>query len=323
MIAWAMLLTLITADTQRAWPSHVSETVRPAPRPVAVVNGVTLQSDRLEAAVSALLPMESFHQGVGADKVAALRQKALVQIVEEELQYQDGVKRGITVKDSAVDAALAQVVARYPNRKAFNDALAQSGATLADMRRELRRRLVVSKAHEQQVTARCVVDSGEAQRFFDEHPERFVEPERLHLRAITIGVDPSSGASGWSSARERAEDVRKQLANGATFEELAKKYSTDPSGQKGGDMGLLHRGSLSQGFEAAIASLPVGHPSPVVETIYGYHLVEVIEVLPPRPRSFADVGARLRQDLSVERCESTKDAWTAGLRAAAMVAYPK
>jgi hypothetical protein len=144
MTTWAMLLALIAAAAQQAWPSHVVEASRPAA--VAVVNGVTLRSDRLDAAVSTMLPLESFHQNVSADKVAELREKALVQIVDEELQYQDTVKRGVVVKEAAVAAALSEAMARYASRKAFTDALARAGATLADMRREVRRRLVIQKA---------------------------------------------------------------------------------------------------------------------------------------------------------------------------------
>ncbi len=316
-----MLLALMAAAAQHAWPSHAPET--PRARAVAVVNGVTLQSDRLDAAVGTLLPLESFHQNVSSDKIAELRKKALVQIVDEELQYQDSVKRGVTVKETAVDAALADAIKRYPSRKAFTDALAKSGATLADMRRELRRRLIITRGYEQEVTARCVVSRADANTYFEEHPERFVEPERLHIHAITISVDPSSGAGGWTSGRAKAEEVRAQLLAGASFEDLAKKYSSDPTAQKGGDMGLVHRGSLSQDFEAVTKSLPLGEASAVVETIYGYHIIRVTEVLPPRARSFADVGARLQQDLSAERCASAKDAWTTRLRTAATVTYPQ
>lgn len=319
MATWTLLLALTAATAQRAWPSHAPEA--PPPSPVAVVNGVTLRSDRLDAAVSTLLPLESFHQNVGADKVAQLRKKALVQIVDEELQYQDSVKRGVTVKEAAVDAALAEAVARYKSRKALTEALVRAGATTADLRRELRRRLVIQKGLDQQVSARCGVTRAEAARFFEEHPERFLEPERLHVHAMTFGVDPSSGAAGWSAARALADEVRTQLLKGAPFEELARKHSTDPTGAKGGDMGLVHRGSLSPGFEAVTSSLAPGDPSAIVETIYGYHIVRVTEVLPPRARSFADVAARLQQDLSEERCATTQAAWTAGLRAAATIEY--
>ena len=170
---------------------------------------------------------------------------------------------------------------------------------------------------------RCVVGRAEAQQYFDQHPERFVEPERLHIHAITIGVDPSGGEKAWSAARTRAEDVRRRLADGAAFDAMAKQYSTDSTGPTGGDMGLIHRGSLSQAFEPVAATLATGEVSPVVETIYCYHIIRVTEVLPPRPRSFTDVGARLQQDLTAESCTSARDTWLAGLRASATISYPR
>ncbi len=322
-MTWAVLLVAMAAATQQAWPAHARETGRVAPHPVAVVNGVTLRSDRLEAAVNALLPLESFHQNVNADRVAALRRQALDRIVDEEIQFQDAVKRGVVASGAEVDAALSDTVKRYPSRPAFDAALARSGASLAELRKELRRRLVIDKGYEQQVSSKCGIDRAEAQRYFAKHPDRFVEPEQLRIHAITIGVKPSGSEADWSSARTRAEDVRRQLAHGADFEDLAKRFSTDPSGPKGGDMGLVHRGSLSQDFETATASLAAGEISPVVETIYGFHLIRVTAILPPRARSFADVGDRLQADLSAERCVAARETWIKGLRAAAAIEYPR
>jgi hypothetical protein len=229
----------------------------------------------------------------------------------------------VTVPESDIDAEFAKNVARYPNRKMFNDALSRANATAAELRQELRRRLLIAKVHDVQVTSRCKVDRTEARRYFGEHPEKFVEPEQLHIFAITVGVDPSSGDAGWKAGKAKADDVRKQLANGASFEELAKKFSTDPSAPTGGDMGVMHRGSLSKGFDSVAEHLAIGEASPVVETIYGYHIIKVTEILPARPRSFDDVGGKLEQDLTDERCTASKDAWISGLRAAATITYPK
>ena len=84
-----MVLTLIAADTQRPWPSHATTEGRPVASTVAIVNGVPLKSDRLDAAVAALLPLESFHRNIAPARLAELRKKALAQIVDEELQFQD------------------------------------------------------------------------------------------------------------------------------------------------------------------------------------------------------------------------------------------
>ena len=84
-------------------------------------------------------------------------------------------------------------------------------------------------------------------------------------------------------------------------------------------MGLVHRGSLASPFETIVQTLPVGAPSDVVESIYGYHIVLVSEVKPPQKKTFEQVSANLTKDLSATRCAERKDAWLKGLRASAHI----
>jgi peptidyl-prolyl cis-trans isomerase C len=251
--------------------------------------------------------------------MAAVRQKALNQLIDEELEFQDGVRRGITVSAAEVNAGVREASRRYGGLRGFDNALRQTGASLPAARREIARTLTIKKTVARVVTAQCQVSRAEAASFFSANPDRFVEPEQLHIYAITIGVDPSSTAEQWSAAKARAEDVRRQLAAGAVFEDLARKYSTDPSKATGGDMGFVHRGSLSDRFEQIAKDLPHGQASDVVETLYGYHIVRVSEVRPPQPKTLAEVGATLQKDLTTTRCTETKDAWVARLRGAATI----
>ena len=95
----SLLLGSATLAAQQAVPSHpVQRTPTPTEtREVARVNGVVLTSLRLEAALSRLIPLESFHRNVSAAKVDELRARALDQIVEEELEFQDGTRTGIVI----------------------------------------------------------------------------------------------------------------------------------------------------------------------------------------------------------------------------------
>lgn len=318
----SMVASSAAAAAQRAVASHtVAGSTRAVSHEVVRVNGVRLMSDRLDAAVAALIPSESFHRNVSAEKLASIRQKAVQKLVDDELAYQDGARLGITVPAADVDARLAQAAKTYGGRRNFEEALGRSGSTVADARRELRRALTIARVHDVAVTAKCTVSEQEALRFFKANPDRFVEPEQLHVFAITVGVDPSSTAAQWAAAKSHAEQALREIRGGASFEEMALKYSTDPSRSKGGDMGFVHRGSLSDSFEQVAKDLPLGWPSGVVETLYGYHIVRVTEVRAPQKRTFGEVRTSLRSDLAAKRCADLNDAWMAGLRARSEVVF--
>ena len=81
-------------------------------------------------------------------------------------------------------------------------------------------------------------------------------------------------------------------------------------------MGFLHRGALNDEFERATHNLTPGVASAVVQSLYGFHIVEI---RPPSRKSFADVAADLQRDLTSKRCESMKAAWVKDLRGRATV----
>jgi peptidyl-prolyl cis-trans isomerase C len=297
-------LSIVNVGAQRAAPSHGASPG--AVREVARVNGVPLMSDRLDAAVNRLMPYESFHRSVSGEKVAAIRAKALQTIVDDELQYQAGVRAAVTVSAAEVEAAAAKVKT-------------VASVSPVALRREIRRSLTIQKLQARTVASKCRVNREEAARFFAANPDRFVVPEQLHVFAITIGVDPSAKAAAWADARARAEDVRLKIQRGASFADMARTYSTDPSKTTGGDMGFVHRGSLNDEFERVLRDLAPNQTSDVVQTLYGYHIVRLTEIRAPQRKTFAEVAAQIENDLTSQRCADLQQAWLTRLRAEASI----
>lgn len=85
-------------------------------------------------------------------------------------------------------------------------------------------------------------------------------------------------------ARARAEEVRGKLLAGADFAGLAKAYSDDSTGPRGGSLGGFMEGTMVAPFEAAVKAMPVGQVSEVVESPFGYHVI--------RRDALAEVHAR-------------------------------
>src|SRR5690606_8820375 len=110
-------------------------------------------------------------------------------------------------------------------------------------------------------------------------------------------------------------EARKVLAEataGRDFAELARTHSAGPSAPKGGDLGFFHRGRMVPEFEAAAFKTPKGeiYPKPV-KTVFGYHVIKVVDERGSDQVAFDDVKDRAREALELE----VRDQLTAELRA--------
>lgn len=87
------------------------------------------------------------------------------------------------------------------------------------------------------------------------------------------------------------KDLRKQILEGANFEEVARKYSNDPgSATSGGDLGWVSPGEMVKQFEDVLQSTPINSISPVFKTQFGWHFLQVLAVRE------ADVGKVLQRN---------------------------
>ncbi|MDP2721597.1 MAG: peptidylprolyl isomerase [Bacteroidales bacterium] len=77
------------------------------------------------------------------------------------------------------------------------------------------------------------------------------------------------------STEEKCLELKSQIENGSDFAEVAKKYSSCPSGRNGGDLGSFSPGMMVKEFDAVVFSAPVNTVQGPVKTQFGYHLVEV------------------------------------------------
>lgn len=302
---------------QRPIASHPP--TRPTPVPVARINGAVLTSDRVEMQLQTLIPQTSFHRNVKPERMAELRAQALDLAVNEELQFQEAARLHVVVTTAEVDAGLARARKGYSSRAAFDSARKNAGVTLKELRDNIRRALVVQKVYKRAVLSKCVVTEVDARRFYRENPQRFVTPERLHLYVITIGVDPSSPSERWQAARAKAEGLLSEIKQGARFEDVARRESTDESRPTGGDLGIVHRGQLTEEFEDAVRALRPGEMTPVTQSLRGFHILRLTEVLPPEAKSYQDVRKQLLKDLNEKSCTEKGDAWRASLRAKATI----
>ena len=142
--------------------------------------------------------------------------------------------------------------------------------------------------------------------------------ERTRVRHILLPADTPAAEQ---EAQRRLAEFKRSIQSGeASFEQLARQFSTDGSAAQGGDLGWIYPGQTVPDFERAMKQLPVGGISDPVKSPFGMHLIEVVD-RGAAENSPEQMRAAARQSLREEKANETFDQWVRELRDRAYVEY--
>jgi peptidyl-prolyl cis-trans isomerase SurA len=248
----------------------------------AVVNNqVVLQSDVEEQLYLFLATAQS---EVDSATVDTLRTQILNRLIDERLIIAEATRQGISVPDAEIDRqaqdALKEAKGRYESVAAYQDALRRENLTeeklLKKFRDEAQRAALVQRLVSKQITRRRPTQA-EAEAYFKTNPDKFPRaPAELRLSVIQIPAQPDSDAI--RRGRAKADAVRKRILAGEKFAKVALEVSEDEtSARSGGDLGYLARGSMDPAFDQAVFSRKLNTVGEPVRTVYGWHVLEVLD----------------------------------------------
>ena len=244
------------------------------PAVVAKVNGKPIaKGDLLKVA-------DQYHaQAPGMTETADFYRKILDQLIGNELLLQEAKAAGMTASDDEVNKQLAELKGRFPSPEKYQEELKKNGLTEADLVKQTRELMVVQKFVETKVVNDVKVSDQDVKAFYDKNPDKLTRPERIHLRHILVKVDKSASAEDKKKARAKIDDLVAKLKAGGDFAKLAEENSDDPGSKvRGGDLSWVSRGQMVKPFEdAAFALKKPNELSPVVESQFGFHIIQLIE----------------------------------------------
>jgi parvulin-like peptidyl-prolyl isomerase len=193
-------------------------------------------------------------------------------IVEKEVQ-----QKGIVIRDEDVEAYIRSVKER--NRiddRQLEEALRMQGLDLATYRKQVREDLARQQLLAREIRGKVTVTPEDVQRYLEEHREADGRSARVRIAHILFALPPDARGDRVAAVLARAEEVRKQIADGLDFAVAAQRYSEDKSGREGGDLGWFKPGELMDELEQAQEKLNVGEVSEPVRTRLGIHLIRVL-----------------------------------------------
>ena len=289
-------------------------------RVAARVNGRPVSLDELDKVV------ESNKQRYAAqgmqlspEQESMLKQQVLDGLVMREVLEQEAGRLSVSVTDDEFRAVIAEFQSQFPDEATFELILQQQGYTRAQFEVELRRQMVIEKLIEREAFGAIVVSAEDTRAFYNENTEIFEQPEQIAARHILFSTQDMTSDAERADARRRADEVRARIVAGGDFAQMAREYGEDPTAEQGGDLGLFGRGMMVPPFEEAAFALQVGEVSQVVETQFGYHLIQVTEKVAAQTHAYEAVADRIEAYLLEELRNEAAQSYVMGLREAANV----
>lgn len=208
----------------------------------------------------------------------------LEQLVSLMIVSQEAEKQGIKITDADVEARIEEIIQEdyYGSRDFFEQALLQSGWTEESLKANLRIDMMLTEM----VRRKTEITNEEVAQYFADNRADFNIPHQVKVRHILVDTE------------ETAKEVLQKLEQGGDFAALAKEYSRDPgSAEKGGELGFVGKEELVAEFADAAFASPIGLIQEPVKTVYGYHIIEVLDIQEPREVKLSEVEKEVREAL--------------------------
>ena len=243
------------------------------------VDGVKLMKAQLNSEVQQKLTL--LKDQIPADRLeqakAEIRKGLVDEFVMRTLLNKEVDAKKVTAGEKEIEEALDGMKAQLPAGKTMDDLMKKNGIDMARMREEIGMNIKLNKLVTQELGGKGKVTDKEISDFYQKNREKFMKPESVHARHLLVAKVPEDTDKTKADKMAKAEELRKKLLAGADFADLAAKNSDCPSKQNGGDLGTFTRGQMVKPFEDAAFSQQKNAIGPVVETDFGFHIIQVLE----------------------------------------------
>lgn len=240
-----------------------------------------------------------------ADKVYADKEKDVLRdLIDQQLLLDKGKELGIT-GDTDLVKRLDQMRKdmKLDSLEALEKEAEKQGISWEDFKQQQKNQLITQKVIGEEVSSKLSITKEEAEKFYEEHKNEMEQPEFIRLAEILVApkapaITPDPQAAGkpedpktpeqeaaknaadpaaLAAAQAKADDLLKQIRDGANFEDIAKKYSDGPSAADGGALGMFKRGQLAKELEDKTFAMKSGDVTDVIRTKQGYVILKVLD----------------------------------------------
>lgn len=281
---------------------------------VAKVANVKITAYELGREMQRILPLNSsYHSAVSKEKVAEIREKSTLNLIEKAYKVQYALENEISVSSAEIEEKLVKVREKFKTDAELQKAL--KNEKLSEYRASIYRNLLAEKAEDLKINQQVQVADDAVFAFYTENQQMYQRPKRYRVSQILIKVAPTLLKEERVELLVKAEDLAERALGGEDFYNLAYYNSDEAAKYVGGDIGYFHSGQVVKELEDAIKDLKPGDIVGPVETLSGFHVVKLTEVEEPRLMPYEEVKDKIRSMLEGKRRDVLYKEWMTGLKA--------
>lgn len=289
-----------------------------AGKPIPVDGYAALVNDKVVMVSEVLKAMEpvekqlreTYFDDTLPDKLETAYENTLNSLIERELilSYFAGQKQ-FSLPDSVIDSRIDEIVRNKfnNNRAELRKVLDQEGLTFDEWRTNYKNSLVVALLREKEVDSKVVISPQAVREIYEKAGDKYKVPEQLEVRAIVINRKGTEEEAALKL--KQAEDIRKRLLSGESFEELAKQASEDRKASVGGYWGWIDPDGRRAELAAALKKLSVGEVSAVVPAGDELYILKVEGRKNASVVPFETVQVSIRNELYKKELRRCYNAW--------------
>jgi peptidyl-prolyl cis-trans isomerase SurA len=284
------------------------------------------------------------------DKTFADREKDVLRdLLDQQLLLDKGKDLGITGDTDLIKQLDIKQLdqmrkdMKLDTMEELEKAATAQGISYEDFKQNMRNQIITQKVIGEEVGSHLSLNKEDEQKFYDDHKSEMEQPEFIRLSEILVApkvppspapaADPSAPASApgappavdeaarqaadaaaLSAAEAKANDLLKQIHDGASFEDIAKKYSDGPSAADGGALGTFERGKLAKSIEDETFAMKAGDVTGVVHTKQGYVILKVVDHQMAGIPPMKDVLPKIQDALYYQKLQPALRAFLTKLR---------
>lgn len=229
----------------------------------------------------------------------AVKEDFLNRLIERTMLLREAQRKRIKIAPPEIDKRIETL--RAEHGKDVQEDLSGQGVDFEKWKADVWEDMMIERLIAREVNRGASASPAEVKRYYNEHPQEFERPDQVRVRQIVVAT------------LEEAKEVKALLQGKGDFAALARKYSTAPESENGGDLGYFAMGEMPAEFNV-VFSLPKGGISDIVKSPYGFHIFKLEDRRHAGKAGMDEAYKEIAEKLRREKIDMRYKRWLEGLR---------